>query len=315
MYPPLEPYRHGWLSVGDGHEIYWEESGNPLGKPALVVHGGPGSGAVPSWRQFFDPGAYRIVLFDQRNARRSRPHAGEPGVDLSTNTTRHLIADMETLRQHVEIEDWLLLGASWGSTLALAYAEAHPDRVTEVVLFGVTTGQHKEFDWTFRGGLGLLYPDEWRRLCDAVDSPDPALACRKLLFDPDAAVREHAAHEWCLWESAETGGGHLHPRFEDPRHRLAFARIVTHYVCEYAWLVDGELMRGAGKLRGIPRALINGKDDLQAIFGAWELSRVWPGDDVVVVRDSGHMASEALDAEVVNALDRFAVERHVRSGG
>lgn len=304
MYPPLEPYRHGWLPVGDGHEIYWEESGNPLGKPAVVVHGGPGSGAVLWWRQFFAPDAYRIVLFDQRNSMRSRPHASEPEVDLSTNTTRHLVADMETLRRHVGVEKWLVLGASWGSTLSLAYAQAHPHRVTEMVLFGVTTGQHKEFDWTFRGGLGLLYPSAWRRLCDAVGSSDPAQTCRKLLFDPTAHVREHAAYEWCLWESAETGD--LQPRFQDPKHRLAFARIVTHYVCAYGGLEDGALMRGAERLRGIPGALINGKHDLQAIFGAWELSRVWAESDLVVVGDSGHVPSDALEAAVVQVLSRFA---------
>lgn len=182
--------------------------------------------------------------------------------------------------------------------------QAHPERVTEMVLFGVTTGQHKEFDWTFRRGLGLLFPDARRRLCDAAGSPDPAQACRKLLFDPTAAVREHIAKEWCLWESAETGD--LQPRFQDPRHRLAFARIVTHYVCAYAWLEDGELMRGAEKLRGIPGVLINGRQDLQAIFGAWELSRLWPGSELVVVGDARHVPSDALEAAVVGALDRFA---------
>lgn len=304
MHLSLDPYRHGMLAVGDGNEIYWEQSGNPHGKPAVVVHGGPGSGAVPWWREFFDPEAFRVVLFDQRNAMRSRPYAGEPEVDLTANTTQHLVGDMEALRQYLDIDMWLVLGASWGSTLSLAYAEAHAQRVSEMVLFGVTTGQHKEFDWTFRGGLGLLFPDAWRRLCEAVDSEDPAVACRKLLFDADPGVREHAAYEWCLWESAEAG--RLLPRFQDPRHRLAFARIVTHYVCAYAWLEDGALMRGADRLRGIPAALINGKHDLQAVFGAWELSRVWPGSELIVVSDSGHAPSDSLEAEVVRALDRFA---------
>lgn len=311
MYPEIAPRRTGLIAVGDGHEVYWEELGNPSGKAAVVVHGGPGSGAAPRWRRFFDPAAYRIVLFDQRNAFRSRPHASEPDVDLSANTTPCLVADIEAIREHLDINRWLLLGASWGSTLSIAYAEAHPERVTEMVLFGVTTGQHKEFDWTFRGGLGLFYPEAWRRLCEAVGSSDPVEACRKRLFDPDAAVREHAAYEWCLWESAETGG--LQPRFEDPSHRLAFARIVTHYVCNYAWLEDGELMRGAHRLRGIPGALVNGRNDLQAVFGAWELSRVWPDAGVVVTGDSGHVPSGALEEEVVRALDRFAARNLINS--
>ena len=303
----IEPYRPGMLDVGRGHRVYWEEAGNPAGKPAVVVHGGPGSGAVPWWRRFFDPDAYRVVLFDQRNAMRSRPHASEPDVDLSANTTQNLVADMERLREHLGIERWLVLGASWGSSLSLAYAEAHPERVSEMVLFGVTTGQHKEFDWTFRGGLGLLFPDAWRRLCDAAGSSDPADAGRRLLFDPDPAVRESAAYEWCLWESAELGK--LAPRFADPAHRLAFARIVTHYVCNYAWLEDGALMRGAERLSDIPGVLVNGRHDLQAIFGAWELSRVWKKAELVIVDDSGHAPSASLEAEVVRAIDGFSGRR------
>ena len=306
IYPETKPYRDGMLDVGQGHEIYWEEVGNPDGKPAIVVHGGPGSGAGPWWRRFFNPDLYRAVLFDQRNSMRSRPHASEPAVDLTSNTTHDLSADIERLREHLRIDKWLLLGASWGSTLALVYAEAHPERVTQMVLFGVTTGQHKEFDWTFRGGLGLLYPTAWQRLCDAVGSRDPAKACQTLLFDADPRVREEAAREWCVWESSESG--HLEPRFRDPRHRLAFARIVTRYACNYAWLQDGEVLRRIERLHHVPAVLVNGRHDLQAVFGAWELNRIWPGSQLIVVDDSGHLPSDAFEDEVVGALDRFAVD-------
>lgn len=307
LYSEIEPYEHGMLEVGEGNQIYWEQYGAPGGKPAVVVHGGPGSGATDWWKRFFDPSAYRVVLFDQRNSYRSRPHASEPNVDLSTNTTQHLLADMERLREHLAIESWLVLGASWGSTLSLAYAVAHPERVSEMVLFGVTTGQHNEFDWTFRGGLGLLFPEAWQRLCEATRSSDPADACRRLLFDPDPGVREKAAYEWCLWESADLG--ELAPRFADPAHRLAFARIVTHYACNYAWLEDGALMRAANRLQGIPGVVVNGRHDLQAIFGAWELSRVWPDSRLVIVDDSGHAPSAALEAEVAKAVAGFIARR------
>jgi proline iminopeptidase len=213
---------------------------------------------------------------------------------------------MERLREHLQIDKWLVLGASWGSTLSLVYAEGYPERVTEMVLFGVTTGQHKEFDWTFRGGLGLLYPTAWQRLCDAVGSRDPAKACQTLLFDTDSRVREEAALEWCLWESSESG--RLEPRFRDPRHRLAFARIVTRYASNYAWLRDGEVLQGIERLHDIPAALINGRHDLQAVFGAWELNRIWPSSELIVVDDSGHVPSDALENQVVAALDRFGVD-------
>ena len=235
-YPPIEPYDEGMLDVGDGNVVYWETSGSPDGKPAVVLHGGPGSGSSPRTRSLFDPDAYRVVQFDQRNCGRSTPHAGDPATDLGANTTSNLVADIELLREHLGIDRWLVWGASWGSTLALAYAEAHPSRVTEMLLAGVTTGRHEEFDWIFRGGVARLFPEQWERLEAAVPPEyrnlDIVEAFCRLLDDGDPAVRRGATDAWCLWESATpawppTPG--LDERFADPVYALAFARIVTHY--------------------------------------------------------------------------------------
>lgn len=314
LYPPIEPHASGMLDVGDSQLIYWETCGNPEGRPAVVIHGGPGSGCSPSWRRLFDPDAYRIVLFDQRNCRRSRPHASTPEIDLSTNTTYHLLADIEQLRTALEIERWLVMGGSWGSTLGLAYAVRHPERVSEMVLVGVTTGRHAEFDWTFRGGLGRFFPAEWQALIDALPAGtrggDVVEGYRRLLMDPDPGVHRPAAEAWCQWESVTpawppTSG--LADRFRDPAYALAFARIVTHYVARNAWLEDGELLVGAQRLAGIPGALVNGRFDFQApLQNAWLLRRHWPAAELVVVDDAGHQANEAIDAELVRATDRFA---------
>ena len=190
LYPAIEPYEHGMLDVGDGNRLYWETCGNPRGKAAVVLHGGPGSGCTPWHRRLFDPSAYRVVLFDQRNCGRSTPHASAPDTDLASNNTLNLIADIERIREHLHIDRWLVLGGSWGSMLALAYAERHPTRVTELILFGVTTGRRKEFDWLFRGGVAILFPEQWERLRDALPAAlrdgDIIEAYSRLLEDPDA---------------------------------------------------------------------------------------------------------------------------------
>jgi proline iminopeptidase len=312
-YPEVEPYDRGMLDVGDDHLVYWETCGNPRGKPAVVFHGGPGSGCSSFFRTLFDPTAYRAVLFDQRNCGRSTPHASDPWTDLEANTTENLIADAERLRERLGIDRWLVLGGSWGSTLALAYAETHPDRVTEMVLSAVTTGRHAEFDWLFRGGLARFFPEDWQRLLDALPARDRGRdvvdAYHRLLNDPDLAVGRRAAHAWCLWESATpawppTGG--LAERFQDPDYALAFARIVTHYVRHNAWLEDGILLRNAGVLTEIPGVLVHGRFDFQApLENAYALSRAWPRAELVVVDDAGHVPTGEIARQIVRATDRF----------
>jgi proline iminopeptidase len=313
-YPEIEPYDEGMLDVGDGNRVHWETSGNPDGKPAVVLHGGPGSGSSPGTRRLFDPSAYRVVQFDQRNCGRSTPHAGEHETDLRSNTTANLVADIELLREHLGVERWLVWGASWGSTLALAYAEAYPERVSEMVLAGVTTGRHEEFDWIFRGGVARLFPEQWERLVAAVPAQyrdgDVVEAFDRLLNDPDADVRRDAVEAWCLWESATpawppTTG--MDERFADPAYAMAFARIVTRYARAYAWLEDGALLRGADALADIPGVLVNGRFDFQAPIGnAWALHRAWPQAELVIVEDAGHGSNAGLTAAIVRALDGFA---------
>jgi proline iminopeptidase len=312
-YPVGELREQGMLDVGDGHAVYWETRGNLHGRAAVAVHGGPGSGCPPVWAELVDPDAYRIVLFDQRSCGRSTPHASEPEVDLSANTTRHLVADMERLREHLGIERWLLLGGSWGSTLALASAVEHPERVTAIVLFAVTTGRHEEFDWLFRGGLARFFPEQWERLRsfppgDVRDADVPA-AYHRLLFDPDPETRRRAAEEWCLWESATPAWPPregLAERYRDPDYALAFSRLVTLYAANYAWLEDGELLRRAGALAEIPGVLVNGRFDFQSpISYAWRLKRAWPRAELVIVADAGHSIDANVTAELVRATDRF----------
>jgi len=313
-YPRIEPHDQGELDVGDGHRIAWEVCGDPDGTPAVVLHGGPGSGCRPWMRRLFDPAAYRIVLFDQRNAGRSTPHASEPDVDLSTNTTPHLLGDLERLREHLGVDRWVVVGGSWGSLLGLAYAQRHPDRVRALVLFGVTTGTRAEDDWLFRGGLSAFFPDQWDRLVHALPEEerdgDVVDAYARRLFDPDPEVRRRAAEAWCMWESATPGwppSDELDDRYRDPAFALAFARIVTHYVRHDAWIEDGELLHGAGTLAGIPGVLVKGRWDVQSPIGyTWALHRAWPGSELVVVDDAGHDAGhDGVTEAIVRATDRF----------
>ena len=316
LYPEIEPYEQGMLEAGDGNRLYWETCGDASGKPAVVLHGGPGSGCSAWHRRLFDPAVYRTVLFDQRGCGRSRPHASAPEAELASNNTANLIADIELLREELHIDRWLVFGGSWGSTLALAYAEAHPERVTEMILFGVTTGRREEFDWLFRGGLAVLFPAQWEALRAALPAAerdgDVVEAYHRLLYDPDAAVRRRAAEAWCMWESATPAWppkAGLAERFSDPDFALAFARIVTHYVRHNAWLEDKSLLLGASALADIPGILVNGRFDFQApIANAWELKRAWPRAELVIVEDAGHAANDpALARELVTATDKFAV--------
>jgi proline iminopeptidase len=314
LYPEIAPYERGMLDVGDGHKVYWETCGNPAGKPALVLHGGPGSGCTPGWRRYFNPDRYRVVLFDQRGCGRSTPHASQPDTDLSTNTTHHLLADIELLRRHLGIERWLLLGGSWGTTLALAYAEQHPDRVTEMVLEGIATTTKWEVDWITRG-VGAFFPDAWQRLRGGVPETERngslVDAYHRLLMDADPAIHEKAARDWCDWETAIVA---LHtddapnPRYEQPAFRLCFARLVTHYWRHHAWLEDGVLVRDAHRLSRIPGVLIHGRVDLcNPLLTPWRLAQHWPGSELIVVDQAGHDAGHSgIAHHVVAATDRFA---------
>ncbi|NUK65425.1 prolyl aminopeptidase [Streptomyces lunaelactis] len=312
-YPPIEPYEQGMLDVGDGNLVYWEVCGNPRGKPALVVHGGPGSGCTDGVRRYFDPDRYRVVLFDQRGCGRSTPHAADPAADMRHNTTGHLLADMERLREHLGIERWLLFGGSWGSTLLLAYAERHPERVSQIVVNGVTTTRRSETDWLYRG-VGRFFPEQWERFRAGVPEADRAgdlvAAYARLMEDPDRSVREKAANDWCAWEDAvlsQEPNGAPHPYGDrPPAARLALVRIASHYFAHGAWLEEGALLRDAGRLKGIPGVLLHGRLDLSGpLDTAWELSRGWPDAELVVIDDAGHQGSDAMRAQLLGALDRF----------
>jgi proline iminopeptidase len=314
-FPAIDPYASGLLDVGDGQQVYWECCGNPAGKPALFLHGGPGSGCSPNQRRFCDPDAYRIVLFDQRGSGRSRPLASEPDAALRANTTAHLIADIEALRQRQGVENWTILGMSWGTTLGLAYAQTYPLRVNALVLALVTTTSRREVEWITRD-VGRIFPQEWDRFATAVPTTLRHLplvdAYATLLFDADPAVREHAAREWCAWEDAHVSlapGHRPNPRFEDPAFRLRFARLVTHYWRNAAFLEENQLLRDAAILNGIPGVLIHGRYDVSSpLETAWQLSKRWTTSKLQVIADTGHGGGDTFLAAVVGALNEFAAE-------
>ncbi|MFJ1545024.1 prolyl aminopeptidase [Streptomyces sp. NPDC088246] len=315
-YPPIEPYEHGMLDVGEGNLVYWEACGNPDGKPALVVHGGPGSGCREWPRQYFDPDRYRVVLFDQRGCGRSTPHASDPAADMRYNTTGRLIADMERLRSHLGIDTWLLYGGSWGSTLILAYAEQYPERVSEIVIPAVTTTRRSEIDWLYRGA-GQIFPEAWDLFRAGVPeaegdaTPDVLAAYARRMESPDAGVREKATADWCAWEDAvlsqETYTGPLPYSGRPGRDRLALVRICSHYFSHGAWLDEGQLIREAGRLTGIPGVLVHGRFDLGGpLITAWELAKAWPDAELTVIDGAGHLGGPATSRAVLAALDRFA---------
>jgi proline iminopeptidase len=309
----VEPDAHGLLDVGDGNRVYWESCGDPAGVPAVLLHGGPGQGCTAGMRRTFASGKFRGVLYDQRGCGRSTPHASDPATDMSVNTTDHLVRDMERLREHLGIDRWVVTGGSWGSTLALAYAELHPQRVRAIVLLAVTTTRRAEIDWLYRG-VARFYPEAWERFRDAVPpgerSGDLVAAYARLLEHPDAAVRLRAANAWCAWEDAvlslETGGERCHAAASE-RDRLAFVRICSHYFAHGAWLGEDAILRGAPRLAGIPATLIHGRRDHGSpIETAWLLARAWPGARFVAIESAGHVASDETRAALVAALDRAA---------
>ena len=318
LYPPIDPFRHGMLEVGDGNSLYWEECGAPDGKPVVFLHGGPGGGCTPDHRRLFDPERYRIVLVDQRNCGRSIPSAGDHATDLSANTTWNLVADLELLREHLGIERWQVLGGSWGSGLALAYAETHPDRVTELVLRGIFTLRASELEWFYEGPCGTMAPAFW----EGFQAPVPTESRRfghyidayaRLLADPDPAVHGPAAVAWSTWEASTITlipDPELIAGYAEPGYALAFARIENHYFVHDGWFEPGQLIRDAGRLAGIPTVIVQGRYDLcTPAVTAWDLHRALPSADFVLVDDAGHAFHEPgiLDA-LITATDRFAAE-------
>jgi len=313
LYPPTSPYDNGFLDTGDGNRVYYEQLGNPDGKPALYVHGGPGAGSPQRPTRAWDPERYRLIRFDQRNCGRSTPHASDPAADMSLNTTQHLIDDMERLREHLGIDKWLLDGASWGSTLILAYAQQHPDRVSEIIIQAVTMTRRSEVDWLYRGA-GLFRPEAWDRFRNVVpeDERDGDLlaAYARLMENPDRAVRERAAAAWLAWEDAvitdEPNG--LPGMYSDREldSQIAFVRICAHFFGNGAWLEEDQLLRNAHKLAGIPGVLVHGRHDMGSpVQTAWELSKVWPDARLHIFEDSGHIGSEAMREVSLAAIEEF----------
>jgi proline iminopeptidase len=316
-YPPAEPYDRGLLDVGDGNLVYWETCGNPDGKPAVMVHGGPGQGCVPNMRRMFDPERYRAVLFDQRGCGRSRPHASDPATSLRHNTTDHLVADLERLREHLGIDRWLVTGGSWGTTLGLVYAERYPHRVSEIMVSAISTTRRSELDWLYRGAA-RFFPEEWERFSRGAAGAaggDVVAAYARLMEDPDPRVRNHAATSWRRWEdvvlSLEPNAPPVAPPAdgEDPPDEgtLAFVRLTAHYYAHGGFLEDDAVIRDAGRLAAIPGVIIHGRLDLSCpATTAWELARAWPGAELLIDDHSGHRGSPVKRAWMLDALSRFA---------
>jgi proline iminopeptidase len=313
LYPPIEPHASGMLDVGDGHRIYWEASGKPDGKPAVFLHGGPGSGTHPLQRRMFDPNAYRIVLFDQRGCGRSTPHVTQGDAALANNTTWHLVADLERLREHLGIDRWQLFGGSWGATLAIAYAETHPERVSEIVLRGVFLLRQVELDWMYAGGAGMLFPEAWADFVGAVphdERGDLLAGYHRMINDADPDVRAAAAVAWSNWEGAAVSlvpDAQLMAQYAKPSFAVPFARIALHYFSNRGWLAPNQLIRDAGMLAGIPGRIVQGRyDAVTPPATAWALHQAWPGSELAMLPRAGHAVTDTgvLDG-LIKATDAF----------
>jgi proline iminopeptidase len=314
FYPEIEPYASGHLDVGDGHHVRWERVGTPGAKPAVFLHGGPGGGLSPSQRRVFDPARYDVLLFDQRGCGKSTPFAG-----LEHNTTWDLVADIEKLREMVGVDRWLVFGGSWGSTLALAYAQTHVDRVTELVLRGIFTLRRDELLWYYQHGASLLFPDKWERFLAPIpqlERDDLMAAYRRRLTSDDRETRLVAAKAWAQWE------GETITLLPDPEvssvfygedYAMAFARIENHYFVHGGWLEEGQLIRDAGKLRDIPAIIVQGRYDIACpAVTAWDLHRAWPQAEFVMVEGAGHALSQpGILHHLIIATDRFAGSEHI----
>ncbi|MGN6691834.1 MAG: prolyl aminopeptidase [Sphingopyxis sp.] len=309
LYPEIEPYETGHFDVGDGHRLYYERSGTPGAKPAVFLHGGPGAGIAPDHRRLFDPARYDVLLFDQRGCGRSHPHGS-----IENNSSWHLVADIERLRAHFGIETWLVLGGSWGSTLAIAYAERHPQRVSALVLRGIFLGDRASIDWFYRFGASEIFPEEWAKFRGAVEAPDGVDlvgAYYERLNGPVESVPLDVARAWSQWEAATVS---LLPNPErerqsaEARNAIAVARIETHFFANNCWFEPEQLLRDADRLAGIPGVILHGRYDICCAPGnAWKLHKSWPQSTLRIVEGSGHVFSEpGITDEIVRATDMFA---------
>lgn len=309
LYPPIEPFASGLLDVGDGHSINWERCGTPGGKPAVFLHGGPGSGISPKQRQQFDPALYDVLLFDQRGCGRSTPFAS-----LEANTTWHLVADIERLRIMAGHEQWLVFGGSWGSTLSLAYAETHPERVTELILRGIFLAGRQEGDWLYKYGASELYPEAWDAFAGHIpetERGDLVAAYHRRLTSDGPTVRLAAAKVWSMWEGVTVTllpDPEMLADFTADDHAVAVARIENHYFRHDCWLEPGQLLQGAHRLRGIPGVIVQGRHDCcTPPAAAWALKKAWPEVELQIVPDGGHLFTEpGITDGLVRASDRFA---------
>ncbi|ORE89665.1 prolyl aminopeptidase [Aurantimonas sp. 22II-16-19i] len=309
LYPEIEPYESGFLEVGDGHRVYWERCGTKGATPAVFLHGGPGGGCSPAHRRLFDPARYDVLLFDQRGCGRSTPHAS-----LEANTTWHLVADIETLREMVGVEAWVVFGGSWGSTLALAYAETHPGRCAALIVRGIYTLTKAELDWYYQFGVSEMFPEKWERFVEAIpeaERGDMIAAYRRRLVGDDTAEQLRAAKAWSLWEGETItllpDAGLAHDFGQDD-FAIAFARIENHFFTHAGWLEEDQLIREAGKLKGIPGVIVHGRYDMPCpARTAWRLSKAWPEAEFHLIEGAGHAYNEPgiLDA-LIRATDRFA---------
>ena len=309
LYPPLEPFETHVLNA-DGHKVYYEVSGNPDGKPALFVHGGPGGGGSTDVRRFFNPDLYKIVVFDQRGCGRSKPHAS-----LEQNTTWDLVSDMESIRENLSIDSWLVFGGSWGSTLSLAYAQQYPHRVSELVLRGIFMLRKKELDWFYQEGASKLFPEAWEEFVKPIDQDkrnNLMDAYREIFYGTDQRAKLEAAIAWSKWEAATSSLIFSQARvndFQEPEFALAFAMIENHYFVNKGFFThENQLLDGVDKIRQIPTVIVQGRYDVVCpIESAWELANKWPEAELIITPNSGHSAFERENiAALVDATDRFA---------
>ncbi len=309
LYPAIEPYQHGTLPVSPVHTMYYEQCGNPEGLPVVFVHGGPGGGIIPGYRRFFAPAGDRVVLFDQRGSGNSTPHA-----NLEDNTTWHLVADIEKLREHLGIEKWVVFGGSWGSTLALAYAQTHAERVRALILRGIFLCRPKEIQWFYQEGASAIFPDVWEEYVKVIpeaERGDMVGAYYRRLTSDDESVRLEAARAWSIWEGSTSKlffDEDLINKFGDEEFALAFARIECHYFINNAFFdTDNYLIENVGKIRHIPAVIVQGRYDIVCpMMSAWELHRAWPEADLRITPDAGHAATEPGNlSALVEATDRF----------